>query len=91
MPPTRIQGKPSLVLHCIQWENFQTLAMNAQTLFFHYKEEEKVFQVNALSGNQLIKYAGVCPNFSRVFIKWLSFELHIAEENIWEGSLDKPE
>jgi hypothetical protein len=91
MSPTRVQGKPSLVLRCSQWEDFQALAMNAQTLFFNYKEDEKVFQANALSGNQLIAYAGAFPNFTRVLIKWLSLKLGIAEQNIFEGSLDKLE
>ncbi len=52
------QNVPFLTLHCNQWEEFQNLSMQAQTLTFNYKEEEKVFQADAIKGNQLIKYTG---------------------------------
>src|SRR5208283_5827578 len=39
-PVPALQGKPSVILRCKQWEDFQTLAIQAQTLSFSYKEEE---------------------------------------------------
>ena len=66
--PTVVQGEPSVILRCKQWADFQVLAMHAQTLFFSYKENEKVFQVDALRGNQLIIYAGALP-ISQRFLK----------------------
>ena len=85
-----VQDGPSVILRCSQWTDFQVLAMHAQTLFFTYKEAGKFFQANAISGNQLIIYAGALPNFSPILKTWLSFQLDITEPNILEGSLDKP-
>jgi seryl-tRNA synthetase len=88
--PSVVQGELSVVLRCRQWADFQALAMHAQTLFFSYKENENIFQANALRGNRLIIYAGALPNFSMIVKTWLSFQLDITEPNILEGSLDKP-
>ena len=85
-----VQGGPSLILHCKQWGDFEVLAMHAQMLSFNYKEDEKVFQVDALKGNQIIKYAGALPNFSIILKTWLSRQLDITEPNILEGFWDKP-
>lgn len=88
--PAVVQGEPSMILRCKQWADFQVFAIHAQTLFFNYKEDEKVFQADALKGNQLIIYAGAFPNLSVILKTWLSRQLDITEQNILEGSLDKP-
>ena len=80
-------GTPSVVLRCKQWEDFQNLAFRAQTLSFNYKEEEKVFQANALKGNQIITYSGPLPAFSTILKTWLSKQLDVSERNILEGVL----
>jgi hypothetical protein len=64
--------------------------MHAQALTFSYNEDEKVFQADALKGNQIIKYTGALPNFSIILKTWLSRQLAITERNILEGFLDKP-
>ena len=64
--------------------------MHVATLSFTYKEAEKVFQAEALRGNQVIVYAGALPNFSKILKAWLSKELDVSEQNILEGFLDKP-
>jgi hypothetical protein len=83
-----IQGGPSVTLHCKQWRDFQSLALNAQTISFNFKEAEKVFQAEALKGNQLILFSGALPNFAIIFKTWLSRQLGIAEGNVLEGSID---
>ena len=85
-----VQGGPSVILRCKQWGDFEVLAMHAQALTFSYKEDEKVFQADALKGNQIIKYTGALPNFSIILKTWLSRQLDITERNILEGFLDKP-
>src|SRR5665647_1183165 len=85
-----VQGGLSVILHCKQWRDFQALALNAQTVSFNYKEAEKVFQAQALKGNQLILFSGIPPNFSIIFKTWLSKQLGITETNILEGFLDTP-
>ena len=82
-----VAGAPSVVLRCKQWEDFQNLAFRAQTLSFNYKEDEKVFQANALKGNQIITYSGPLPAFSTILKTWLSKQLDVSERNILEGVL----
>ncbi len=82
-----VQNGQSVILRCKQWEDFQTLAVKAQTLSFSYKEEEKVFQADALKGNQIITYSGVLPKFSSILKMWLSKQLDVPERNILEGVL----
>lgn len=85
-----VQGEPSVTLHCKQWRDFQALALNAQTLSFSFKEAEKIFQAEALKGNQMILFSGILPNFPIILKTWLSRQLGIAEGNILEGFLDTP-
>jgi hypothetical protein len=76
-----------VILRCKQWEDFQTLAYRAQTLSFSYKEDEKVFQADALKGNQIITYSGALPKFSSILKTSLSKQLDVPETNILEGVL----
>jgi small-conductance mechanosensitive channel len=82
-----VQGGSYVILRCKQWEDFQTLAFQAQTLSFSYKEDGKVFQVDALKGSQIITYHGALPKFSTILKPWLSEQLDVPEKNIWEGVL----
>ena len=81
------QSRPNVILRCKQWEDFQTLAYRAQTLSFSYKEDEKVFQADALKGNQIITYSGALPKFSSILKTSLSKQLDVPETNILEGVL----
>jgi hypothetical protein len=82
-----VQGGASVILRCKQWEDFQILAFKAQTLSFSYKEDEKVFQADALKGNQIITYSGALPKFSALLKVWLSKQLDVPERSILEGVL----
>ncbi len=86
-PVEATQGRPSVILRCKQWEDFQTLAFHAQTLSFSYKEDEKVFQADALKGNQIITYSGPLPKFAYLLKASLSKQLDVPETNIMEGTL----
>jgi hypothetical protein len=77
----------SVIMRCKQWEDFQNLAMKAQTLSFSYKEEEKIFQADALKGNQFITYRGDLPKLSSILKMWLSKQFDVPEHNILEGIL----
>ena len=90
VPFAVVQSGSSLVLHCKQWRDFEVLAMHAQTLSFIYKEEEKVLQVCAIKGNQIIRFTGALPDFSIILKAWLSQQLNIQESNIVEGFWDNP-
>lgn len=82
-----VNAGPAVILRCTQWEDFQKLASKAQTVSFTYKEDEKVFQADALKGNQIITYSGALPKLSFVLKGWLSRQLEVSEQNILEGVL----
>ena len=86
-PIATVHSGPSLIFRCKQWEDFQTLAFQAQTLSFSLKEEEKSFQADAFKGNQIITYSGPVPNLSSVLKAWLSRQLDVPERSILEGVL----
>ena len=88
-PLTFTQVGISLVLHCKQWQDFQSLAKHAQTISFSHKEDEKVFQVDALKENKIISYNGPLPEFSALLKSLLSKQLEVTENNILEGTLAK--
>ena len=81
------QSRPSLIFRCNQWGDFQTLAFQAQTLSFSFKEDEKSFQADAIKGNQIITYSGPVPKLSAVLKAWLSRQLNVPEGSILEGVL----
>ena len=78
---------PPVILRCKQWEDFQTLAFQAQTLSFMYKEAEKTFQADALKGNQIVTYSGELPKLTALLKMWLSKQLDVSEKKILEGIL----
>jgi len=84
--PTEMRGPP-VILRCKQWEDFQTLAHQSQTLSFLYKEAEKTFQVDALKNNQIITYSGEPPKQTSLLKAWLAKQLDIPEKKVLEGIL----
>jgi len=61
--PSLTNGLP-LLLQCKQWEDFQVLAAQAQTVSFALKESDKTLEVDALKNNQVITYNGEMPKLS---------------------------
>jgi len=86
-PSLFFSGGPSIVLKCQQWEDFLNLAAKAQTLSFSFKEDEKVFQVSAHKGNQLLIYSGPLPKLSTILKVYLSKQLDVPQQGILEGVL----
>jgi len=84
---TSVMHGPPVILRCKQWEDFQTLASQAQTLSFMYKDAEKTFQADALKGNQIITYSGELPKLTALLKMWLSKQLDVPEKKILEGVL----
>jgi hypothetical protein len=78
---------PPVILRCKRWEDFQTLAYQANTLSFLFKEEEKTFQVDALKNNQILTYSGELPKAASLLKSWLSRQLDVPEKNVLEGVL----
>jgi uncharacterized coiled-coil protein SlyX len=83
----RESSGPPVILRCKQWDDFQGLADQAQTVSFLYREAEKTFQVDALKNNQIITYSGELPKFTVMLKAWLSRQLLVDEKRILEGVL----
>jgi hypothetical protein len=81
-----VKGTP-IILQCKQWEDFQALATQAQTVSFTHKESEKTFEADALKNNQVITYTGELPKTSTLLKTWLSKQIDISEKKIIEGVL----
>jgi hypothetical protein len=84
--PLVTHGRP-VILRCKQWDDFQNLAFQAQTVSFIYKEAEKTFQAQALKGNQIVTYGGELPKLSALLKMWLSKQLDVSEKQLLEGVL----
>jgi len=84
--PREIRGPP-VILRCKQWEDFENLASQAQTLSFMYREPEKTFQVDAVKDNQIITYSGEMPKYPPLLKSWLSKQLNVSDKKILEGIL----
>jgi hypothetical protein len=81
-----VQGPP-VILRCKQWEDFLSLASQAQTMSFMVKETEHTFQVDALKGNQIITYNGELPKPPALLKVWLAKQLNLTEKSVLEGVL----
>ena len=80
-------GSPPVILRCRQWDDFVTLAHQAQTLSYLVKDAENSFQVDALKDNQVITYVGEMPKAISLLKTWLSRELDVPNSRILEGML----
>lgn len=49
------QSDVALILTCKHWIDFQILATHSHTLTFNIKETERIFQVDACRGSQIIR------------------------------------
>ncbi|NWG11890.1 hypothetical protein HXY33_09130 [Candidatus Bathyarchaeota archaeon] len=78
---------PPVIMRCKQWEDFLTLANQAQTVSYLYREAEKTFQADALKDNQIITYSGELPKPTILLKTWLAKQLDIPEKKILEGIL----
>ena len=86
-PQTPETRGPPVILRCKQWEDFETLSFQAQTLSFMYREAEKNFQVDALKNGQIITYSGDLPKVTSLLKTWLAKRLDIPEKKVLEGIL----
>ena len=84
--PAYTRGPP-VIVRCKKWQDFKTLAQNAETVSFLYKETEKTFQADALKQNRVYTYNGETPKSGELLKIWLAKELQITEENVFEGVL----
>ena len=79
-------GTP-VTVNCKRWEDFKKLATSADTISYLFKDNEKTFQANAAKNGRVLSYTGEFPENANLMKLWLSKELNIAEEAIFEGVL----
>ena len=87
---TNIEATPIseyLVVKCANWEDFETCAKGAQQVVFTIRESDKVFEADALKGNQIIAYIGKIPEQSALLKMWLTNKLGTA--SAFEGIITK--
>ena len=80
-------GTLALLFQCKQWDDFQRLADQAQTVSFTFKDSEKTMEVSALKNNQVISFSGELPNLSVLIKMYLSMQLKISEKRILQGEI----
>jgi hypothetical protein len=80
-------GVSPVVVKCRQWQDFKNMAVGAETVSYLFKEAEKSFQADALKKGRVLSYTGEFPQATSLLKLWLSKELGVAEENIFEGAL----
>jgi len=81
------QGTPVNV-KCKQWEDFKNLAAGAETVSYLLKEAENSFQADALKNGRIVSYTGEFPQNTSLLKLWLSKELDVTEEVVFEGALN---
>ncbi|UCE43592.1 MAG: hypothetical protein JSV57_04320 [Candidatus Bathyarchaeota archaeon] len=86
-PTPAVPHGPPVIVRCRQWEDFRNLAMEAETVSYLQKETERTFQADALKGGRVLTYTGDFPKNSKLLKTWLSKELNIPEEDLFEGAL----
>jgi hypothetical protein len=78
---------PPVIIKCKKWDEFKALAKGADTISISLKEAEKTFQADALKDGRIVAYAGKIPEDTGLLKVWLSKELGVSEEKIFEGVL----
>ena len=81
------QGTPVNV-KCKQWEDFKNLAAGAETVSYLLKEADNSFQADALKNGRIVSYTGEFPPNSTLLKLWLSKELNVTEEVVFEGAFN---
>ena len=85
---TRVTPVTAVTIKCKQWEDFKNMAAGAETVSYIFKDAENSFQADALANGRVISYTGEFPQNSSLLKLWLSRELDVNEEVIFEGVLN---
>ncbi len=78
-------GTP-IIVSCRVWEDFRTLARQADQAAFASVRED-TFEIGAQKGNRIYKYVGKLPSYATVIRAWLGRELEVPDLRIVEGDL----
>jgi hypothetical protein len=78
---------PPVIVKCKQWEDFKSQALNAGTVSFLYRAEERTFQADAIKERRVYTFSGQLPSDVSLLRTWLSRELGVEESRVLEGIL----
>jgi hypothetical protein len=76
-----------ITFKCKQWEDFKAMAEGAETVSYRFKDGDNSFQADAIVKVGIVSYTGEFPKNSSLLKLWLSRELNIAKESVFEGAL----
>ena len=79
-----------VILRFKKWDEFQAFASQPKTVSFTYRESDKAFEVDAVKNNQLMAYVGEIPDLSSLLKAFLSRQLALSGEKMFEGTLTTP-
>jgi len=87
---TNIEKTPTseyLVVKCANWADFEAHAKGVQQVVFTIRESDRLFEADAVKGNQIIAYIGKIPEVNELLKVWLSNKLGSA--SAFEGTITK--
>ena len=82
-----IKPQLSAIMTCNTWEDLQVLALQPSMVAFTLREAEKRFEVDATKGNQIFVYVGEMPKLEELFKTWISSQLTVAKEKVFQGTI----
>jgi len=82
-PPTK-----QVNVKCRKWEDFKVLAACAETVSYLFKTSENTFQADAVKDDRSVSYTGEFPSNSTLLKAWLSSELNVNKDVVFEGVLN---
>jgi hypothetical protein len=86
--PSVMSAKSPVSMKCRKWEDFKTMAAGSETVSYLFKTSENTFQAEALKDGKLVTYVGEIPSNSTLLKLWLSKELDIDKDSVFEGNLN---
>jgi len=86
--PSVMTLKSPVSMKCRKWEDFKTMAAGSETVSYLFKASENTFQAEALKDGKLVTYVGEIPSNSTLLKVWLSKELDIDKDSVFEGNLN---
>ena len=80
------EANAPIVMKCKNWEEFLTYAASTRQVSVAFRESDKMFEADAQNGNQIVAYVGPVPALSLLLKEYLSTNLSVASENVFEGN-----
>jgi len=82
-----VSSSKAVNIKCRRWEDFKAIAKCAETVSYLIKTSENTFKAEALKNDKLVSFVGDFPSNSNLLKVWLSKELMVAEDDVFEGVL----